>query len=472
MKWNEKTLALSVFLIASLAFIGVALFSETLGEGGDSTTHYMYALLGLTHPAYFFVHWAKPLFTLLAAPFTLLGFTGMKLFNVLCSIGAAYLANGTAKEMGIKHWYWTAPAVLACPLLFPVTLSGLTEPFSALLLIASVYAYLKGHEKLGIVLASLLPFVRSEGLVILSVVAVLLLLKRDFCKLPLLLVGHVIFSLAGWYFYQDLLWVFTKIPYATTTSVYGSGDWFHFVNQLYFCLGPITFLGMCMGYLVQTEQWYRLKNKAPLGSIFLVHGISLAFVVAHSMFWALGIFNSMGLNRVLVSIFPLCGIIAIQGLSAITLKIPGIYAKAFYGFWVILLLAFPFFDNPASTRFNEAMRLTPEHVFMKGTLAPYLEKYYPTNRYLAAEPEIALFTSRDFFTKDIWVYPGTQLKEYTLHEGDVMIYDSIVMTADRGITLTQLRSEGRWKQDTVFTYVNNHRQVDNYYLFVHKANNK
>lgn len=472
MKWNEKTLALSVFLIVSLAFIGVALFSETLGEGGDSTTHYMYALLGLTHPAYFFVHWAKPLFTLLAAPFTLLGFTGMKLFNVLCSIGAAYLANGTAKEMGIKHWYWTAPAVLACPLLFPVTLSGLTEPFSALLLIASVYTYLKGGEKLGLVLASLLPFVRSEGLVILSVVAVLLLLKKDFRKLPLLLVGHVIFSFAGWYFYQDLLWVFTKIPYATTTSVYGSGDWFHFVNQLYFCLGPITFLGMCIGYLVQTEQWYRLKNKAPLESIFLVHGISMAFVVAHSMFWALGIFNSMGLNRVLVSIFPLCGIIAIQGLSAITLKIPNIYVKVFYGIWVILLLAFPFFENPASTRFNEAMRLTPEHVFMKGTLAPYLEKHFPTNRYLAAEPEIALFTSRDFFTKDIWVYPGTQLKDYTIYKGDVMIYDSIVMTADRGISLTQLRSAGIWEQDTVFTYINNHRQVDNYYLFVNRANNK
>jgi len=463
---HEQKLAFVLFGILAAAFLLSAMLGTSLGEGGDSTTHYLYARLAWSKPVYFLNHWAKPFFTLVSSPFAQLGIKGLMLFNVCCTLLAAWLAGLCAKELQAKHWYWTPIFVVAMPLILPVSLSGLTEPFSALLLIVSVYYFLKEKLVFALILASFLPFVRSEGLVMLAVFFSLLMFKKKWTLLPWILFGHVVFSLAGWYYYKDILWVFTKIPYATMSSVYGVGTWGHFVNQLYFCIGPVLFIGFCLGGIFEVKKWVQNGRQIALNELFLVYGIALSFIAAHAAFWALGIFNSMGLNRVLVSIFPLCGIIALQGMEGLGGLLNPKQNNIWRAVFLLGVLVFPLLDNPASTDFKKSINIKKDHAFMRDVLVKHLKEKFPNSKYYAAEPEFALFTERDIFIDDVWIFPGKQLPLNQMQSGEVLIYDSLILCGERDIYLDQIRIGSDLKQDTFFTFENSRKQVSNYYIFV------
>jgi hypothetical protein len=464
---NPEKAANILFVFIAFGLILACLLGDSLGEGGDSTTHYLYAKLSWENPSYFFYHWAKPLFTLLSSPFAQFGMKGMMLFNVFCSIAAAYLATLSAKKLGFNFYFLTGIVVLGMPLLLPVTLSGLTEPLSALLLIAAVYLYLQNKFIAAILLASFLPFVRSEGLIILGVFGALLLIEKRWKYLPLVLVGHILYSLAGWAYYNDFLWVFNKIPYATMSSVYGNGNWTHFLNQLYFCVQPFTFGMMLIACLHLPLEIIQNKGKTNWAKLFLVYGIVFSFIAAHSAFWALGIFNSMGLNRVLVTIFPLCGVMAIQGLHAIlNAKINLAYKNRFAFFFLLGILVFPLLKNPASTNFRESIFRNKQHVFLSSTLIPYLDKNHPNKNYYSSETEIGLFTGKDIFKQKLWLYPGAKVPPQNMQTGDVFIFDSLLMAAERNISVTAIRQVTNLREDTVFAFTNNHNKFAQYHLFV------
>jgi hypothetical protein len=130
------------------------------------------------------------------------------------------------------------------------------------------------------------------------------------------------------------------------------------------------------------------------------------------------------------------------------------------------VLVFPLLNNPASTDFKKAINIKKDHEFMRDVLVNHLKEKFPSNKYYAAEPEFALFTKRDIFTDDIWIYPGMQLPLQQMKSGDVLIYDSLVMCGERGIYLDQIRIGSNLHQDTFFTFVNSRKQVSNYYIFV------
>lgn len=279
--------------------------------------------------------------------------------------------------------------------------------------------------------------------------------------------GHIIFSLAGWPFYGDPLWVFTKIPYATAHSVYGSGNWDHFINQLYFNVGPPVYIAMILGLLFELANWIKQGRKINLQELYLVYGVSVAFVTAHSLFWAMGIFNSMGLNRVLVSIFPLCGVIAIQGFERTERILPEAGKKIWHVLFLILAIVFPFMDNPASTAFRVGFEQNPEHHFMSKQLAPYLAKKFPDNRYFTGEPELGLFTDRDFIGEDFWIYPGRPDIIDQMKSGDILLLDSNRFVNNNGIPLQNIKDRGNLQLDTVFSFTDNHRQPNQFYIFIY-----
>lgn len=103
---------------------------------------------------------------------------------------------------------------------------------------------------------------------------------------------------------------------------------------------------------------------------------------------------------------------------------------------------------------------------MRDVLAPYLKNNYPNNRYYAAEPEFALFTKRDIFEKDVWIYPGKELPLKEMIAGDVLIYDSLVMSEERHFDLNQIRLGSDLIEDTLFSYENSRGQWINCYIFL------
>src|SRR3989338_1932398 len=237
----------SALYLALLAYLSIALFVvfyfNGTGDAGDSVLHYLFARYAPEHPELYFNHWAKPLYVLLASPFAQFGFIGIKLFNVFVTLFTIYFTYKISAQAGIRNGIFHSVFFLCAPVCFALTFSGLTEPLFALFLSMGIYGVMRNSWITAAIIISFLPFIRSEGLIICAIFSFYFILKHQWKTLPFLLVGHLAYSLAGYFVYKDLFWVFSKIPYAHLSSTYGHGTLFHFANELNYLVGiPIYFL--------------------------------------------------------------------------------------------------------------------------------------------------------------------------------------------------------------------------------------
>ncbi len=449
----------SALSVITLILIITALLTDGTGGSGDSVYHYFYSRYAWQNPAFFFNHWAKPFFTLLASPFAQFGFKGIKIFNVLLACAACWMAWLTAKVFVQSHAQWIFILLFGAPLYFTVTLSGLTEPLSAFMLIASIYLYLSDHKKSGLLLISFLPFVRSEGLILIGVFFVYLLVKKQYRYIPWLAAGHLIFSLAGYYYYHDLLWVITNIPYAKMSSVYGVGNWTHFIDQLYFCLGPGIYILVLIGGFSMLYEIIKQEKRSDyfLEKLLLVYGSFVAFIFAHTCFWALGIFNSMGLTRVLVTVFPLAAIIALDGLNFIIKLFPLKYHSRVLFFFLGITCIFPLLDNPASFDFKNSVSLNESQLLVKDKIVPYLQQKFPEHRYIS-EVSVALFTERNPF--DTTVFKSIHQMDFVnMKNSDVFVWDNWFARVDGAIEREKVTGPAFLQTDSVFTAYDHRGQL-------------
>jgi hypothetical protein len=369
---------LFLFFTAGLILIATA---PGTGDEGDSVMHYLYARNAYHNPEHFFNHWAKPLYVFLAAPFAQAGMQGMKFFNLICSTGALYLTFRSAGKLGLPN-AWLAPFCMAfSPWLMVITLSGLTEPLFAFWMIAGIYLLFCKKVVPGILWLSFLPFVRSEGLIILAVLLVYMLVKKWFRYLPLLLAGHVFYSIAGYFVHKDFLWVFNKMTYATLSSAYGHGPWLHFVHSLPEVTGKVVcallVLGLIYGFIKSVARFiFQRPHAISNEELFLIYGLFAVYFAGHSAFWALGIFNSFGLLRVLVGVLPLIGLIAARGfnfLAALSNRV--FYRWALYAL-CLLVLAYPFLNDKYSYSWKRDFSLKADQV-AELCMADYVRQRFP-----------------------------------------------------------------------------------------------
>ncbi len=141
--------------------------------------------------------WAGPAFTLWAAPWTVFGPDGLQWANVLCF--ALTCASAAV---------WFRPAATGAASLFPVLLiaapayraalfTGTNEVFFVLLATATFAALRCRSMVLAALIASLLPLVRPEWLVVLPCVALWLVGMRAWRALPWLLTGSGVYMMCG-----------------------------------------------------------------------------------------------------------------------------------------------------------------------------------------------------------------------------------------------------------------------------------
>ncbi|MFD1470811.1 hypothetical protein ACFQ48_21490 [Hymenobacter caeli] len=157
-------------LLAGLLGLSVAVAFRTKStyDSGDSVQHYLFAHYAFAHPLNLLDSWAKPLFTLLAAGPAQAGFIGMKLFqcgvvaaSVWCAFVVARALRLPAPELAVLFAY-------AMPGYFIIQFSGLTEPLFGLVLVAAVALAMADRPAWSAALVSWLPFVRSEGFILLE----------------------------------------------------------------------------------------------------------------------------------------------------------------------------------------------------------------------------------------------------------------------------------------------------------------
>lgn len=427
-----------LFLYAVICAFTILFFNGT-GDSGDSIYHYLFARSAPQHPELYFDHWAKPLFVLPASLFAQFGFAGIKFFNCLVSLATIFITYKLAVRLNYKNANLIPVIMVFAPLNYILTFSGLTEPLFALFTVTGIYLCIVNKNIAACVVISFLPYVRSEGLIIAGVFIVYFLYLNKWKFIPYLILGSLVYSIAGYFIYHDFLWVFTKIPYAKLSSAYGSGPLFHFIHEIVNITGVPLYFFLWAGFLVMVVKL--LRNKiTPVEKVLIWLGFS-GFFLAHTLFWYLGIFNSMGLKRVFLGIMPIMAIIILHGFNFMTEKIfkKEFYSKGLRMLLIIYILVFPFTPNPSAIQWKKDMTLCIDQV-LAIECANELKKSG-----LIKKP--ILFNQRYFcITLDLDYFNEKDCKRISLQNinemqpGDLLIWDNIWTQVESGVTLNEIES--------------------------------
>ncbi|NOX85277.1 MAG: hypothetical protein GXO86_04830 [Chlorobi bacterium] len=350
-KLSERYLVFAILSALLATFIIVIFNTQNSFGGADNYGHFKLAFWGWKYPDMLFDHWGKPLFTILISPFAQFGFNGARIYNVLMGLFTAFLIWKIAKYFNFNQAWIVVLLVVFMPVYFTLMFTSLTEVTFSFFITLAILLFFKKRYIWSAVIFSLLPFSRTEGVVLMPLFILAFLLKRKYSALPFLLTGFLVFSLAGWPFHESFWWLITDMPYhGSAKDIYGTGTLFHFIHQSPNIFGLLPGIFFILGIFVMSYKWVR-KDRFKTDDVFyfllLVIASFLVFFAAHSYAWWKGIGNSLGLIRVIGSVTPLAALTAMAGVSTlydITKKQWRIVIS------VLLVVAFGFFINDTVQR--------------------------------------------------------------------------------------------------------------------------
>ncbi len=308
-----------VWLLLGLLFICfsvLALISESIYGYGDVYVHYFISHYAFSYPSLFLNHWGKPLFIALSAPFSHFGLIGLQFFNIIISLASARLAYLICQQLKLSFAWLSILLVCFAPIYFVMAYSGLTENLFGLVLVLTVYLFLKEKYLLAAIIISFIPFARTEGTVFIPLFACALLYKRKWMPVIFLFTGFIFYSIIGLFYYHDFFWFFTKNPYTGAQDIYGKGSLWYFAAAYQEIFGAVFSILILIGIVAFCLPL--LKKKGFREAFYLVIIIllpPLIYFCGHSFVWWKGIYSSVGLTRVMAGILPLSAVIGVKGLN-------------------------------------------------------------------------------------------------------------------------------------------------------------
>lgn len=444
----------AVRLLAGLLGLSIVVAFITKGtyDSGDSIKHYLFAHYAFQHPLNFLDSWAKPLFTLLASGPAQAGFIGIKLFQCVVVAVSAWCAYVVARALRLPAPELAILFAYATPDYFIIQFSGLTEPLFGLILVGSVALAMTNRPNWSAALLSWLPFVRSEGFILIGIWVVYLAWRRKWWSLPLLVLGYAVYSLVGGLVLGELGWVFGHNPYATV-SVYGHGDWDHFLISLPGLLGWVLLVLAAVGGVRMLLGCLRPERRqAPLFSaeLLLVYGSITVFILAHTIFWAKGLFNSFGLTRVLTITAPLFAVVALNGLDWLAALGQSVAAQRRIRLaGTVAVVAFLFTGARSAFRWQRDFGQVPDQELADSAAAWLRQHYDLHSRPVAYEfPYVAEAVHNDPF--DAAAHPLN--KPYWLPKlgkmpvGTLLVWDDWFARYEGALPLEQVRADARFRQ--------------------------
>jgi hypothetical protein len=429
---EKRLVAVGLFAYFLLSLI-LALTSSGTYDAGDSVMHYQIAHYAFQHPENLLSHWGKPFFTLVAAPFAVLGFWGMKLFQCLLALGTGWITYQCARQLGFK-WAWLAPIlVLAAPEYFVSQLSGLTEPFFAFVLILGAFLLLRGQMIAASILLSMLPFVRTEGFLLLPIFGLYISWQRQWKALPFLALGTVLYAVLGGLFLGDFLWIWNENPYAGKSLNYGLGEWLHFPEKYMYIVGIPIYVLTLAGFAVLPLRIVLNRMSRPTAELLVIFGTFCSYFGAHMYFWISGTGHSMGLLRVMIAILPLGALIAHSGIAQMLEWIPSAANKIRNVVLVSVttyILIFPLIPNPASIESKE-LHLTIDQQLLKQTAESLQSKGLASRKIYSSHPSTAFLWDIDPFEPSEFSSLD-QLKEEQPAKGCLIVFDTWFARVESG----------------------------------------
>ncbi len=453
---------MKAFILVYLAIMTVIAFlASGTGDEGDSIQHYLFARYAWQYKAHFFNHWAKPVYVLIAFPFAQLGLIGVKLMNVLLNAATIWMTYQLSIRLKIKYPWIPALVLICMPMFNYQSLSGLTEPMGACFLVTGIYLMVKEDWVKSTILLSFLPFVRSEGLLMLGAVFLYLIIRSQYKYIPLLFAGHIVYGLLGSFYHENIFWVFNKLSYATWTSAYGNGEWLHYIRSLPEVMGTCLVLfwgfGILYGFVLLIRYFRKQCETIECPELFLVYGSSLVFILAHTSFWALGIFNSGGILRVMITIMPLMAFICYRGILYIVAFINNEKLQSkLIAVCVIIVLVYPFSGHIFGYRWQRDFEPKADQ-YAQQELGKWMKEKYPEyqkNNFYYEAVYISEVLQIDWFNPNKRKRLLDAFDKNNFKSGDFIIWDDWFAIVEGKVTLRSLELDNRLEKLCSFAKVN------------------
>jgi hypothetical protein len=424
-------------------------------DDGDSVLHYLFNRYAFKYP-YFFVHlWAKPLLVTVSSLFAQFGFFGMKLFNILTALTAAYFTFRVADQLKMRNAFLAIPFLIFMPMYFHLSFSGLTEPLFSLVIIIALFLLFRKNYFWSVLLISFSPFARPEGLFFVGLFFLYLASSRPLWKyVPWLLTGHVFYTLIGVLVFEtSWLWVFTHNPNAQIVPEYGqTGTPWHYIAGLRFVAGPPLLFLTALGLIHMFIRFIRGQSTDTKKYLLVLSGF-LSVLVMHTIFWMYGLFKSFGLLRNMLTMAPLMAIIALDGFNLLW-TIAGksrMLQTAMLGLVTLIICIFPFSGNKYSFSYPDDFNLDAAQI-MSYDIAEYLEENFPDHLYYYEYPTLSLALGIDHFDWRIrQSLDREKVDAEALPGHSVAVWDDWYAVHDRKVTLEMMQEHPLFEFHKEFT---------------------
>jgi len=418
----EKHISYIFFSSFILLQVFLLLFNGSTYGGADNINHYQIARYAFKYPELFLDLWGKPVYTALLAPFTLFGYTVARAFNILIAVLTLWLSFKTAKHLYPGSSVFTIILIAFSPVYFFLVISCLTEVLFSFILIAAIYLFIRNRYSLSAVVISFIPFVRTEGIILLPLFALALLLKRRPFEILWLSTGIILYSLSGYFVFDDILWLINRMPYSLGESIYGRGDLFHFIEKSPEIFGIPFIILLVPGVIFWLYELFKKLSVRDNNLILfiLIAGSWMIYFAAHSYVWWRGTGGSLGLERVMGGIIPLAALTAMKSHDLLFKFVN----KRYFVYGVLSVIAFTqivllFTKNELPLKSDPT-----EELVRKGT--DHIRYNHEGAKVYYFNPLVVHYLEIDPYDTDVsnWGVADKQQPSNSMDWGDILIWDA------------------------------------------------
>jgi len=429
------------------------LFNEDINVGGENRSHFQIARFSFEHPELFLDLEGKPVFTVLLAPFTLLGYHAAKSFNLIVAILTLVLTAKLSDKIfkGVSNY--TILIAAFSPVYFFLMITCLPEMLLGLFAVGAVYLFSRNKFYYSAIVISFIPFIQYEGVILFPVFALAFLMKRNLWPVFFLGFGTVLYTIIGFFAFNDWLWIIHKFPYSLEGRVSEGGSLIHFVTNSTLIFGTPFLILMILGFvywLFQNKRNFSMKDEN-IVLFLLISGSCIAFLAFQFKVWWKETEELPGILRLSGAVTPLAALIAVKGFQFISEKING---KRFATGIIILcliiqvFLLFMFNDIPTKIKPDKELLIKS---------SKYIKQADFSGKVYCLDPEILFQLGIDPYNQKecgLGIQDKIQPSD-NMEWGDLLVWDSNFGSINNGVKLGNLEKDPFLKKIKSFYLLKN-----------------
>ena len=437
----EEKLALGLILSGLFLFFLWILFrSEGFVGDADSVTHYRFSRYSWRFPAFLLDHWAKPVFTLITSPFAQFGHTGVSVFNLLSGIASTWLVWLSAKKLGYSNRLLLPFLVFFTPIYTVLVISGQVEVLFGLFIMATVWLCLDKKYLWAAVVISFSHLVRTEGIIIIPIIGLFFLVKKQYRQIPWLLTGTIVYSIVGYFHFGDFFWLITQMPYTGKAEIFGTGSFWYYFDVWPKIFGVVNYLLIPLGILAILFKLLRKRESRHLDEAILIILPFVIYFMAHVVMWYTGIGRSLGMYRYMVSIVPVGALLSLRGFNAIFDFLERFTRSKIAGYFFGVVVMALFISIPFQ-RYRIPQKLDGMNIVMKQAADFMISEKLNQNKLYYSDPAFEMFLVLDPFddSKSRFRLPASSRPHHEVKPGEIVVWEGHFMALE-GVKLEDLQN--------------------------------